>query len=129
MKVVGLTVLALLAIGGTAQAQRFSNITAGNWAISASAENRGQLEACTAYLDGVSDAISFYQRLQPSDGSRGGKLPDYVCVPGPTTGPQLRDAYVTWLRKHRDAQQQPAGQAAMRALNDTYLCEGEKPRS
>ena len=129
MKVVGLTVLAVLAIGGTAQAQRFSNITAGRLGDLCISQNRGQLEACTAYLDGVSDAISFYQRLQPSDGSRGGKLPDYVCVPGPTTGPQLRETYVAWLRKHRDAQQQPAANAAMRALNDTYLCEGEKPRS
>ena len=128
MRMVSLTVMALVALGGTAQAQRFSNITGGKLGELCISQNRGQVEACTAYLDGVSDAISFYQRLEPSDGSRGAKLPDYVCVPGPITGPQLRESYVAWLRKHREAQQQTAAQAAMRALNDTYLCEGEKPR-
>ena len=49
------------------------------------------VEACTAYIDGVSDAASFYQFLRPMDGSKGQRLPDYVCVPGPTTGPQLRE--------------------------------------
>lgn len=128
MKTVGLAVLALLAVGGTAHAQRFSNITGGKLGDLCISQNRGLAESCTAYLDGISDAISFYQRLQPSDGSRGGKLPDYVCVPGPTTGPQLREAYVSWLRKHQEAQRQPAAQAAMRALNDTFTCQGEQSR-
>lgn len=128
MRRLGLAVLALAAWGGTAQAQRFSNVTGGKLGDLCVSQSRNQVEACTAYLDGISDAVSFYQRLQPSDGSRGGKLPDYICVPAPTTGPQLREAYVSWLRKHEDAQRQPAAQAAMRALNDSYLCQGEKPR-
>jgi Ssp1 endopeptidase immunity protein Rap1a len=64
----------------------------------------------------------------PQDGSRGGRLPDYVCVPGPTTGPQLRESYVSWLRRHPEAQRQTAAQAAVRALNDTYVCPGEQRR-
>ena len=129
MRMVGLALLALVAAGGTAQAQRFSNITGGKLGDLCLSRDRNLAETCTAYLDGISDAISFYQRLQPSDGSRGGKLPDYVCVPGPTTGPQLRETFVSWLRKHDEAQRQPAAQAAMRALNDTYHCAGEPGRA
>ena len=128
MKVFPVAAFALLALGGTAQAQRFSNLTGARLGETCTSQNRNSQEACTAYLDGISDAISFYQRLLPADGSRGGKLPDYVCVPGPTTGPQLREAYVSWLRQHSEAQRQPAAQAAMRALNDTYVCQGEQKR-
>jgi hypothetical protein len=124
MKSLGLALLALVSVAGTAQAQRFSNISGGKLGNLCISKDRGAVEACTAYLDGVSDAVSFYQRLLPQDGSKGGKLPDYICVPGPTTGPQLREAYVAWLRKHSEAQRQPAGEAAMRALKDTYVCQG-----
>jgi hypothetical protein len=129
MRVVGLTVLALIAVGGTAHAQRFANISGGQLGNLCVSQSRAQTETCNAYLDGVSDSISFYQRLLPADGSKGGKLPDYTCVPGPTTGPQLRESYVAWLRKHADAQRQPAGEAAMRALHDSYLCEGAQGRA
>ena len=59
---------------------------------------------------------------------KGPRLPDYICVPGPTTGPQLREAVVKWLRDHPSAERQSASQATMRALNDTYLCPGEQRR-
>ena len=128
MRTVLIAGLALAALGGAAQAQRISNISGGKLGDICISRERGQQEACKAYLDGISDAISFYQHLMPRDGSRGGKLPDYVCVPGPTTGPQLQESYVAWLRQHKDAQRQPAAQAAMRALNDTYPCSGEQKR-
>ena len=118
----------LLALAGAAHAQRISNISGAKLGEICTSRERGQQEACKAYLDGISDAISFYQHLMPRDGSRGGKLPDYVCVPGPTTGPQLQESYVRWLRNHSDAQRQPAAQAAMRALNNTYLCAGEQTK-
>lgn len=124
MKSIGLAVVGLLALAGTAQAQRVSNISGAKLGDICISKSAAQLEACSAYLDGISDAISFYQHLMPQDGSKG-KLPDYVCVPGPTTGPQLREKYVTWLRQHSEAQKQPAAQAAMRALNDSFKCAGE----
>ncbi len=125
MKSIGLAAFGLLALAGTAQAQRLSNITGAKLGDICISKSSAQLEACSAYLDGISDAISFYQHLMPQDGSKG-KLPDYVCVPGPTTGPQLRQTYVAWLREHGEAQRQPAAQAAVRALNDSYKCPGEK---
>jgi hypothetical protein len=128
MKAFWLGAAALIALGGTAQAQRFSNLSGGKLGEVCSSRDRTALEACDAYLDGVSDAVSFYQRLMPREGSRFGRLPDYVCVPGPTTGPQLRQSYLAWLRSHGEAQRQPAAQAAMRALNDTYVCQGEQRR-
>ena len=124
MKSIGLAALGVLAVCGTAHAQRVSNISGAKLGEICISKSAPQLEACSAYLDGISDAISFYQHLMPQDGSKG-KLPDYVCVPGPTTGPQLRQTYVAWLREHAEAQKQPAAQAAMRALNDTFKCAGE----
>lgn len=125
MKLIVLAAASLFVLGGAAQAQRVSNISGGKLGDICISKSSAQLEACNAYLEGVSDMISFYQNLLPKDGSKGGKLPEYVCVPGPTTGPQLREAYVSWLRKHAEAQRQPAVQAAARALNDSYMCPGE----
>ena len=125
MKTIVLAAIGALALGSTAaHAQRISNISGAKLGEICGSKSSAQLEACSAYLDGISDAISFYQHLMPADGTKG-KLPDYVCVPGPTTGPQLRQIYVAWLRGHTEAQRQPAAQAAMRALNDSYKCAGE----
>lgn len=127
MKTVVFAASCLLALAGTAHAQRVSNISGGKLGDICISKSSAQLEACSAYLDGISDAISFYQHLMPQDGSKG-KLPDYVCVPGSTTGPQLRQTYVTWLRGHSEAQRQPAAQAAIRALNDSFVCPGEQKK-
>ncbi|MDP9095438.1 MAG: hypothetical protein M3N26_02585 [Pseudomonadota bacterium] len=127
MKSFVLAAAGLLALAGTAHAQRFSDISGAKLGDICTSKSSASLEACDAYLDGISDAISFYQRLMPQDGSKG-KLPDYVCVPGTTTGPQLRQKYVAWLREHSEAQKQRAAQAAMRALNDSFLCESEQKK-
>jgi len=129
MKAIWLGAVALLGMAGAAQAQgRISNITAGKLLEICTSRSPGVVEQCTAYIDGVSDTASFYQFLRPMDGSKGPRLPDYICVPGPTTGPQLREAVVKWLRDHPTAERQSASQATMRALNDTYLCPGEQRR-
>jgi hypothetical protein len=129
MKALWLGAAALVAIGGAAQAQnRISNITGAKLAEICTNRNPAVVESCTAYIDGVSDAASFYQFLRPADGSKGQRLPDYVCVPGPTTGPQLRQTVVDWIKRHPDAARQSAAQVTMRALNDTYLCSGEQRR-
>ncbi len=127
MKFLGLTLAAVVAFGGVAHAQRFSALTGGTLGNICLGDKRASTEACTAYLDGIADAIGFYQRLMPRDGARG-KLPDYVCIPVTVTGVQLRTAYIGWLRQHAEAQREPAAQAAMRALNDSFLCEGEQRR-
>ena len=124
MKILVVAATCLVTLGATAHAQRVSNISGGKLGEICTSKSSALLEACSAYLDGISDAISFYQHLMPSDGSKG-KLPDYVCVPGPTTGPELRQKYVSWLRQHSEAQRQPAAQAAIRALNDSFKCAGE----
>jgi hypothetical protein len=129
MRAFWLGAAALLALGGTAGAQnRISNITGAKLVETCTNRNPAMVEACTAYIDGVSDAASFYQFLRPTDGSKGQRLPDYVCVPGPTTGPQLRQTIVEWARRHPEALRQSAAQVTMRALNDTYLCPGEQRR-
>ena len=124
MKVFGLALVALLAFGGAAHAQRFSALTGGKLGNLCTGNDRNSTEACTAYIDGIADGVGFYQRLMPSDGSHG-KLPDYVCIPTSATGVQLRNTFVAWLRQHAEAQKQAAAQAVMRSLNDTFKCEGE----
>lgn len=128
MKALFLGAVVVLALSGMAQAQRFSNLSGGKLVEYCSSSNRAAVEACTAYVDGVSDTASFYQFLLPADGSKGQKLPDYICVPGPTTGPQLRETVVGWARRHPDALRDSAAKVTMRALNDTYPCQGEQRR-
>ena len=86
------------------------------------------VEGCTAYIDGIADASAFYQRLRPADGSKGGALPGYICVPGPTTGVQLRQAVVDWYKKHAGEGQKQASGIVLRALDETFLCLGEQRR-
>jgi hypothetical protein len=128
MKALLLGAAALLALGGAAHAQRISNITGAKLLEVCTSRDPRMAEACTAYIDGVSDAASFYQFLRPMDGAKGPRLPDYICVPGATTGPQLRDAILAWARRHPEAMRESAAQVTMRALNDTYLCPGEQRR-
>jgi hypothetical protein len=129
MKTLVLGLTALLAVGGAAQAQnqnRISNISGAKLVELCTSRNPAVVEQCTSYISGVSDTISFYQFVRPMDGSKGPRLPDYICVPGPTTGPQLREAVVKWVRDHANAGREPAAQVTIRALNDTYLCPGEQ---
>lgn len=133
MRAIWLGAAALLGMAGVAQAQgqarsRLSNLTAAKLLEVCTNRNPTMVEACTAYIDGVSDTASFYQFLRPSDNSKGPRLPDYICVPGPTTGPQLRDTVLQWIRRHPEASREFAAQAVMRALNDAYLCVGERGR-
>jgi hypothetical protein len=113
---------------GTAQAQRFSSITGAKLAELCASRDQRQVEGCTAYIDGIADAAGFYQRLRPMDGSRGGTLPGYVCIPAPTTGAQLRTAFVDWMKKHADQGQRQASGVVLRALDDNFVCPGERPR-
>ena len=129
MRALWLGAAALVLLGGAADAQnRISNITGAKLVETCTSRDPRMVEACTAYVDGVSDTASFYQFLRPADGSKGQRLPDYICVPGPTTGPQLRQSVVEWARRHPEAMRESAAQVTMRALNDTYLCPGEQQR-
>lgn len=122
---VALAALATLALGTTAQAQRMSNLTGERLMRLCTSQDRTQVEGCTAYIDGIADSVAFYQRLRPADGSKGGNLPGYVCVPGPTTGVQLRQSVITWYRSHQDQANRQASGIVLRALDETFVCPGE----
>src|SRR5207244_236478 len=126
MKALFLGVLAVAALGGTAHAQRFSNLNGGKLVEICTSRDAKLVQSCTAYIDGISDSVSFYQQLRPKDGSKGGPLPEYVCVQGSVTGVQLREAVVGWAQRHREQFNQSAVGVVLRALNETYLCEGEQ---
>ncbi len=128
MKALLLAIVAVAALGGSAQAQRFSNLNGGKLMEICTSRDPRMLEACTAYIDGISDSVSFYQRLRPADGERGGQLPAYVCVPGNVTGVQLRQAVVNWGTQHRDQMGRQASGIVLRALDATFLCPGEQRR-
>ena len=121
-------VIATAAFGGAAHAQRFSNLTGQKLVQLCTSSEPREVEGCTAYIDGIADTAAFYQRLRPSDGTKGGALPGYICVPGPTTGGQLRTAIVTWFRKHEDQANRQASGIVLRALDESYLCQGEQRR-
>ncbi len=118
-------VLFVLAAGaGSAHAERFSAIDGNRLIGICAGRDRGVVAECTAYINGVSDAASFYQNLRPADGSKGGKLPAYVCVPTGVTGVQLRETVVGWARAHPEAQRVQASGVVLRALHDAYRCQG-----
>ena len=128
MKTTVLALTALLALAGTAHAQRFSSLSGGKLMEVCTSRDPRLVSDCTAYIDGISDTASFYQRLRPSDGSRGQQLPGYICVPSNVTGVQLRQQVVEWARRHPDQMQRQASGIVLRALDEIYLCPGEQRR-
>ena len=128
MKSLLLAAIAVAALAGPAQAQRFTGLSGAKLMELCTSRDAKMVEACTAYIDGVSDTVSFYQRIRPSDASKGAALPAYICVPGPTTGVQMRQAVVAWAEKHRDQMSKQASGVVLRALDDTFLCPGERRR-
>ena len=120
--------VAVFLLGGGAQAQRMSNLTGAKLVELCTSRDARLVEGCTAYIDGIADTAAFYQRLRPVDGSKGEKLPGYVCVPGPTTGVQLRTGVVDWYRKHTDQANRQASGIVLRALDELYVCPGEQRR-
>ena len=133
MKTILLAAIAVAALSGlgtgTAHAQRMSNLTGAKLIELCNSRDERLKSGCTAYIDGIADTAAFYQRLRPADGSKGGKLPGYICVPGPTTGVQLRTRVVEWYKSHQDQANRQASGIVLRALDDLYLCEGEQHRS
>jgi len=124
MKLLFGTLFVLVAAAGSAQAERFSAIDGGRLITICTGRDKGVVADCTAYINGVSDAASFYQNLRPADGSKGGKLPAYLCVPTAITGVQLREAVVGWAKSHPESQGLQASGVVLRALHDTFKCQG-----
>jgi hypothetical protein len=124
MKLLFGTLLALVAAVGSAHAERFSAIDGSRLITICTGRDKGVVADCTAYINGVSDAVSFYQNLRPADGSKGGRLPAYICVPTAITGVQLRDAVVGWAKSHPESQRLQASGVVLRALHDTFKCQG-----
>ena len=118
-----LTVLAACA-AGSAHAERFSAIDGSKLVSLCTGRDKGVVADCTAYINGVSDAASFYQELRPADGSKGGKLPAYLRLPPTITGVQMREAVVGWAKAHPESQRLQASGVVLRALHDTYKCQG-----
>ncbi len=118
---------AVAAIAVPAQAERFSALNGAKLVELCTGRDKSAQSDCTAYIEGISDTVSFYQKLRPKDGSKGAALPEYVCVPDSVTGLQLRETVVNWAKAH--ASLLPATQASgivLRAINATYACPGEQ---
>ena len=117
-------VFGLLVAAGSAQAERFSAIDGGRLVGLCTGRDRAVVAECTAYINGVSDAANFYQKLRPADGSKGGQLPAYLCVPTAVTGVQMREMVVGWARSHPESQRLQASGVVLRALNSSFRCQG-----
>jgi hypothetical protein len=122
MKTLLLAATALLALAGTAHAQRFSKLTGSTLAGLCTNKDPKQVEGCEAFINGVSDTASFYQRLRPADSSKGAPLPEYLCVPASATGIQLRESVVAWIGGHKDQAPREASGIVLRALHDAFPC-------
>ena len=92
-----LVLLIALLLTGAAHAERFSAVT-GDKLLQICGSSAQ--ETCAAYIDGVSDTALFYQKLRPSNGSKGPRLPAYVCIPEAATGIDLKETVVLFGRSH-----------------------------
>ncbi len=123
MKLLLGTVLSLAAAVGTAHAARFSALDGNRLIGLCAGRDRGMAAECTAFINGVSDAASSYQELRPADGSKGDRLPAYICVPTEVTGVQMRQTVISWARAHPESQGLQASGVVLRALHDSYKCQ------
>ena len=101
------TLLAVLA-AGTAHAQHVSNVTGVTLMKSCTGPKPDQ---CDAYLDGFGDAIT-----------AGGKDHALACIPQASTGTELRDVLVKFLKDHPEDQHLKATLLATRAFSKAYPC-------
>lgn len=123
--VFGVVLVCGVVLSGPVFAQRMSNLTGAKLVELCGSKDPRALDGCTAYIDGIADTVAFYQRLRPADGSRGAALPGYVCIPGPVTGVQLRQAVIEWFGKNRDQGQRQASGVVLRAFDEKWPCPGE----
>ena len=122
MKILLLSTAALLALATHADAARFSAVNGSRLSAMCTSRDAKMSNSCTAYIEGVSDSMSLYQELRPQDGSRGGALPGYVCVPEQVTGLQQRDTVVAWIRQHPEAGTRQASGVVADALREAFAC-------
>ena len=111
--------LAALLVTGAAHAERFSALNGTKLVEICTARDASD---CTSYIEGISDTVSFYQKLQPAGGNKG-KLPAYICVPEGVTGVQLREQVVGWAKQHPDLMGRQASGVVLRALDGLYKCK------
>ena len=124
MKLLFATLAVVAAAAGTAHAERFSALDGNRLIGLCAGRDKGVVAECTAYVNGVADSVGFYQNLRPSDGSKGGTLPAYICLPSAITGVQMRETVVSWARAHPESMRLQASGVVLRALHDTYKCQG-----
>ena len=121
MKTALLACVAVAALAGGAHAARFSSVD-GNKLLQICTNPR-TTPSCTAYIEGISDSISLYQELRPQDGSKGGALPAYVCVPSEVTGVRQRDTVISFLKQHPESANRQAAGVVADALRTAYACQ------
>ena len=102
--------------------ERYTPISGEALARLCSANEGAGPRQCEAYISGVSDTITTYQTARPENGSKGQPLPDYICVMAKATGPQLRQAFLSWAERHRDQLSYQASVVVIRAFRDLFPC-------
>ena len=117
-----LAAVAMLALAGTAHAQRYSGVDGTRLLGICTSRDARVRSSCESYVAGVSDTITLFQQMAPASG---GKLtvPKAVCVPPGTKGSALAEAVVTWLRSHPADGKRPAVAVVDRVLRQQYGCK------
>ena len=74
-----ITAALFLPLAGTAHAERFSAVDGTKLVNICTARDKGVVNDCTAYIEGISDTASFYQRVPPG-GWHQGRGPAGLCL-------------------------------------------------
>ncbi len=125
--VLGLSVAAVTvcAYAGAATAQNTAALnlgTAGGLAQACASRDEGDRNFCHGMLYGTIQAAAQFRDMRRRGGER--VLPPeamVMCPPSRVSLSELRDSYVTWVRRHNVARMS-AGQAAFNAMADLYPC-------
>lgn len=121
-RAVAVAAFGLLALAGTAHAQRYSGVDGTRLLGICTNKNVGIRRTCESYVAGVSDTITLFQEIAPK--SKGAmKVPAAVCVPPSTKGVQLVEAVVSWLRAHPADRARPAVAIVDRVLHERFGCK------
>lgn len=102
--------LAVLTVAGAAHAQRVSNVTGRTLMTACTGKST---QACDAYVDGFGDAVF-----------AGGKTHALACIPRASTGTELRDVLVAYLKAHPEVQSEKAYDITQKAFAKAYPCKG-----
>lgn len=113
--------LALLALPGSAMAQRSSNVTGANLLMFCTDRNFSRVQNCEAYLNGMADAFTGFMKFGPRN-PQGKPLAAVACIPQRVTGRDLRLSVIKGLQQNPSLQSRQAADAVSVIYHTDFPC-------